>query len=162
MIQKFISKAENQKDTCAFSSTSIDYYTIKIEGKKQINIIGNCNWDGIDYTSLERKIFAKKFAELENKRRVIADSIINNLIGSWKVTGIENGFINGTKVTLRRINDSKLENEKHKIWTFHKSFKNQMKKDLDIDEGNSLINIKGSMYKIINIEAQKIELEYLW
>jgi hypothetical protein len=162
LINEFISRAETQKDTCSFNSSSIDRYDINIAGLKQINIIGNCHWNGIDYDSIERNIFSQKFLELENKRLVVADSISNSFIGCWNVVGLENGFIPRTKITLKRINDSDSQAIEQKVWNFDSSFKSQIKKDLDIDEGSSLIDIRGSTYEIIEIQSDRINLIYLW
>jgi len=162
LIDKFISKAKTQKDSCSFLSTSIDHYRIKIGNKKEFKITGNCEWDGIDYNYIEKKIFKSQFAELENKRRIVADSIATSFIGSWDVSGWENGKLTEKDVLLTRTNGNKIEIEGRYRWTFEKTKATALKEDLDIDEGSSLIELRGSTYKIINIGSDKIELRHLW
>src|SRR5690606_23355143 len=68
LIKSFIIKARNQKDSCSFGSTSIDRYKISIGDSEELKIIGNCEWNNIDYDSLEHKIFQKQFEQLKLKR----------------------------------------------------------------------------------------------
>jgi hypothetical protein len=162
LIDEFISKAKNQKDSCSFLSTSIDRYKINIGNKEQINIIGNCDWNGIDYDSLEKIIFEHKFSELKNKREFVADSIIESLNGIWDVSGWKNGALKNKEVTLTRTNDNEPKIEGQYRWTFDKTKMAELKNNLDIDEGSSLIEIRGSTYDIIKIEHNRIELKHLW
>ena len=162
IIDRFISKAKTQKDSCSFLSTSIDHYKIKIGNKEEMKIIGNCEWDGIDYDYIEKNIFKSHFADLENKRKIVADSIAKSFTGTWDVSGWENGKLTDKEILLTRTNVNKLKTEGQYRWTFDKSNTTALKEDLDIDEGSSLIKIRGSTYKIINISADKIELKHLW
>lgn len=162
LINEFITKAKNQNDSCSFLSTSIDRYKINIENKEQINIIGNCDWNGIDYDSLEKKIFEHKFSELEKKREFVADSIVQSLNGIWDVSGWKNGVLKYKEIILTRTTDNKPKIEGQYRWTFDKIKTSELKNKLDIDEGSSLIEIRGSTYDIISIEPNRIELKYLW
>ncbi|AUC79967.1 hypothetical protein CW736_11595 [Nonlabens sp. MB-3u-79] len=162
LINEFISYAESQKDSCSFLSTSIDRYKIKIEDKKQINIIGNCDWNGIDYDSLEKKIFGNKFSELKNKREFVADSIVESFKGIWDVSGWKNGALKNKEVILTRTNENEPKSDGQYRWNFDKIKMAELKNNLDIDEGSSLIKIRGSTYDIISIESNQIELKHLW
>lgn len=162
LINEFIAKAKTQKDSCSFLSTSIDRYKINIGNEEQINIIGNCDWNGIDYDNLEKKIFDHKFSELKNKREFVADSIVESLKGIWEVSGWKNGTLKNKEVTLTRTNASKPKIEGQYRWTFDKTQMAELKNNLDIDAGSSLIEIRGSTYDIIKIEPNRVELKYLW
>jgi hypothetical protein len=162
LINEFITKAENQNDSCSSLSTSIDRYKINIRNKEQINIIGNCDWNGIDYASLEKKIFEHKFFELEKKREFVADSIVQSLEGIWNVSGWKDGVLKNKEVILARTTDIAPKIEGQYRWTFDKTKSSELKMNLDVDEGSSLIEIRGSTYDIISIEPNRIKLKYLW
>jgi len=161
LITKFIEKAKTTIDTCSFNSSSIDYYDIKTNGK-EIKIVGNCEWNGIDYDSLESKIFKHKFIELEKKREIVADSLAKSFNGIWDVSGWENGVLKNHNLVLTRTTENKPKIDGIYRWAFDKENNSDLKKNLDIDEGSTLIEIRGSMYKVLNIETDKIELKYLW
>ncbi len=57
IISDFIEKAKKQNDTCSFLSSSLDRYHIKIGTLDSISILGNCNWDGLDYITLTQRIY---------------------------------------------------------------------------------------------------------
>jgi hypothetical protein len=160
-ITEFINKAKLIKDTCSFNSSSIDYYDIKTNGK-EIKIVGNCEWNGIDYDSLERKIFKHKFVELKQKREIVADSLLKSFSGIWDVSGWVNGVLKNRNLVLTRTEENKPKIDGFYRWTFEKENESNFKKDLDIDEGSTLIEIRGSMYKVLSIKTDKIELKYLW
>ncbi|GAA3642799.1 hypothetical protein [Flavivirga jejuensis] len=161
LITEFIDKAKSIKDTCSLNSSSIDYYDIKTSGK-EIKIVGNCQWNGIDYDSLESKIFKHKFVELRKKRKIVADSLAKSFNGTWDVSGWENGVLKNRNLVLTRTTKSKPKINGFYRWTFETENESDFKKELDIDEGSTLIEIKGSMYKVLNIQTDKIELKYLW
>ena len=161
LITEFIEKAKTIKDTCPINSSSIDYYDIKTNGK-EIKIVGNCEWNGIDYDSLENKIFEHKFIELEKKRVIVADSLARSFNGIWDVSGWENGVLKNRNLVLTRTTENKPKIEGIYRWTFDKENNSDLKNNLDIDEGSTLIEIRGSMYKVLDIKMDKIELKYLW
>ena len=138
LITEFINKAKSLKDTCSVNSSSIDYYDIKTN-KNELKIVGNCEWNGIDYDSLERKIFKHKFIELKQKRESVADSIVKNFNGIWDVSGWENGVLKNRNLVLERITKNKPKVDGIYRWTFNKATQSELKNGLDIDEGNSLI-----------------------
>jgi len=161
LITDFINKAKSIKDTCSFNSSSIDYYDIKTNGKV-LKIIGNCDWNGIDYDSLESKIFKHKFVELKKKREIVADSLVKSFNGVWDVSSWENGVLKNQNLVLSRTTKDKPKIDGFYRWTFEKEKESELKKELDIDEGITLIKIRGSLYKILDIQTDKIELKYLW
>ncbi|WP_338732013.1 hypothetical protein [Mangrovimonas cancribranchiae] len=161
LITEFINKAKSIKDTCSFNSSSIDYYDIKTNGK-EIKIVGNCEWNGIDYDSLESKIFKHKFIELEKKRKIVADSLARSFNGIWDVSGWENGVLKNRNLVLTRTTEKEPKIDGIYRWTFEKEKEVEFKEKLDIDEGSTLIEIGASTYKVLNIENDKIELKYLW
>ncbi len=161
LITEFINRAKTIKDTCSFLSSSIDYYKIKTNGQK-INIVGNCEWNGIDYDSLERKIFEYKFVDLKKKREVLANSIVKSFRGIWDVSGWENGVLKNRNLVLTRTVENKPKVDGIYRWTFDKTKESELKKELDVDGGSSLIEISGSTYEILDIDTHKIELKYLW
>ena len=161
LINEFINKAKSIKDTCSFNSSSIDYYDIKTNGK-EIKIIGNCEWNGIDYDSLESKIFKHKFVELKKKREIVADSLVKSFNGVWNVSGWENGVLKNRNLTLTRTTENEPKIDGIYRWTFDKTKESEFKKNLDIDEGSTLIEIGASTYEVLNIGTDKIELKYLW
>ncbi|WP_055445148.1 hypothetical protein [Lacinutrix himadriensis] len=161
LIIEFINKAESIKDTCSFNSSSIDYYDIKIKGKA-LKIVGNCEWNGIDYDSLETKIFKHKFVELDKKREMVADSVVKSFNGFWDVYGWENGVLKNRNLVLRRTTENEPKIDGIYRWTFDKKKQSELKKNLNIDIGSALIEIGASTYKVLNIGNDKIELKYLW
>ena len=161
LITEFINKAKSIKDTCSFNSSSIDYYDIKTNGK-EIKIVGNCEWNGIDYDSLESKIFKHKFIELEKKREIVADSLVKSFNGIWDVSGWENGVLKNRNLVLTRTTEKEPKIDGIYRWTFEEEKGAEFKEKLDIDEGSTLIEIGASKYKVLNIENDKIELKYLW
>ncbi|RSK38130.1 hypothetical protein [Mangrovimonas spongiae] len=161
LITEFIEKAKTIKDTCSFNSSSIDYYDIKTNGK-EFKIVGNCEWNGIDYDSLESKIFKHKFIELEKKREIVADSLVRSFNGIWDVSGWENGVLKNRNLVLTRTTEKEPKIDGIYRWTFEKEKEAEFKEKLDIDEGSTLIEIGASTYKVLNIENDKIELKYLW
>ncbi|MBC3756957.1 hypothetical protein H7U19_00980 [Hyunsoonleella sp. SJ7] len=161
LITKFINRARTLKDTCLFNSSSIDYYDIKTNGE-EIKIVGNCDWKGIDYDSLEHKIFEDKFIELKRKREIVADSLANSFLGVWDVSGWENGVLKNRNIVLTRATESKPKIEGFYRWAFKRTRESEFKKKLDVDEGGTLIEIGASTYKVLHIENNKIELRYLW
>lgn len=161
LITEFIEKAKTIKDTCSFNSSSIDYYDIKTNGK-EFKIVGNCEWNGIDYDSLEYKIFKHKFIELEKKREIVADSLVRSFNGIWDVSGWENGVLKNRNLVLTRTTEKEQKIDGIYRWTFEKEKEAEFKEKLDIDEGSTLIEIGASTYKVLNIENDKIELKYLW
>lgn len=161
LITEFINKAKSIKDTCSFNSSSIDYYDIKTNGNA-IKIVGNCEWNGIDYDSLENKIFKHKFIELKKKREIVADSLVEIFNGFWDVSGWENGVLKNRNLVLTRTTENQPKIDGIYRWTFEKEKESEFKEKLDIDEGSTLIEIGASTYKVLNIEKNKIELKYLW
>lgn len=161
LITEFIKKAKSIKDTCSFNSSSIDYYDIKTNGK-EIKIIGNCEWNGIDYDSLENKIFKHKFVELKKKRENVADSLVESFNGAWDVFGWENEVLKNRDLVLTRTTENEPKIDGIYRWTFDKEKSSEFRHSLDIDEGSTLIEIGASTYKVLNIENDKIELKYLW
>ncbi|MFD2726154.1 hypothetical protein [Hyunsoonleella rubra] len=161
LITEFVNRARTIKDTCLFNSSSIDYYNIKTNGE-EIKIVGNCDWKGIDYDSLEHKIFEDKFIELKRKREIVADSLANSFLGVWDVSGWENGVLKNRNILLTRTTASEPKIEGRFRWTFDGIKASEFKKKLDIDEGSTLIEIGASTYKVLHVENNKIALRYLW
>lgn len=161
LITEFIEKAKTIKDTCSFNSSSIDYYDIKTNGK-EFKIVGNYEWNGIDYDSLESKIFNHKFIELEKKQEIVSDSLVMSFNGIWDVYGWENGVLKNLNLVLTRSTEKEPKIDGIYRWTFEKEKEAEFKEKLDIDEGSTLIEIGASTYKVLNIENDKIELKYLW
>ena len=161
LLTQFINKAKSMNDTCPFNSSSIDQYELKTSGQ-EIKIVGNCDWNGIDYDSLENKIFKNEFIQLESKRQMIADSLAKSFNGSWDVAGWENGVLKNRNIELTKTSENEPKKDGVYRWEFKKENDSLFKKQLDIDEGSTLVEIKGSMYKVIDIENDKIKLKFLW
>jgi hypothetical protein len=161
LLTKFINKAKTLKDTCSLNSSSTDYYRIKTT-RQEIKIVGNCEWNGIDYDSLEKKIFKHKFIELNKKREFVTDSIVNGFNGIWDVTGWENGVLKNRNLVLNRTTENKPKVDGIYRWTFDKNKQAEFKQKLNLGERSTSIEIGASTYKIINIEKDRIELNYMW
>lgn len=161
LLAEFVEKANTMKDTCSFTSSSIDYYDIKTNGK-EIKIVGNCEWNGTHYFSLEKKIFKHKFLELDKKREIVADSLARSFNGTWDVSGWENGVLKNRNLVLTRLMENRPKIEGFYRWTFDKENNSDLKESLDIDEGSTLIEIRGSMYEILDIKVDQIKLKHLW
>ncbi|WP_299307395.1 hypothetical protein [uncultured Psychroserpens sp.] len=161
LITEFINKAKSIKDTCSFNSSSIDYYNIKTNGN-ELKIVGNCEWNGIDYDSLVNKLFKHKFVELKKKREIVADSLVKSFNGAWDVFGWENGVLKNRNLVLTKTTENEPKIDGIYRWTFDKEKSSEFRHNLDIDEGSTLIEIGASTYKVLNIENDRIELKYLW
>ena len=161
LITEFINKAKSIIDTCAFNSSSIDYYDIKTNGNL-LKIVGNCEWNGIDYDSIERKIFKHKFIELGKKRKIVSDSLVKSFCGIWDVFGWENGVLKSKDLVIERVSENAPEISGIYRWTFDKKNESKLKENLDIDEGHTSIEIGASTYEILSIESDKIKLRYMW
>lgn len=161
LLNEFLNKAKTRKDTCSLNSSSLDYYRIKTN-KQEIKIVGNCEWNGIDYDSLEKKIFKHKFIELNKKREYVVDSIVSGFYGIWDVTGWENGALKSKNLVLNRTTENKPKIDGIYRWTFDKTKQAEFKKNLNLGEGSTSIEIGASTYNILNIKKDKIELKYLW
>ncbi|WP_203296769.1 hypothetical protein [Luteirhabdus pelagi] len=162
MINAFIEEARNKKDTCQSTSSWREHYEIKIGNNELIKLIGNCDWLKLDYNGLEKELFKEYFNELEQKRLKTSDSIISSFIGDWKVLGLEKGYNRGAEVNLIRIKKGEQPSESVKKWSFGDHFRKRAKKEVDIDEGSTTIDLNGSIYRIIRIKSDTINLEYLW
>lgn len=158
-IKTFIARAKKQKDSCSLLSSSIDYYDIEIGGNKKIKIIGNCEWNGIDYDSLEQRLFYRKFNELKNKRTLLTDSLANSFIGIWRVSGWENGALINKDVNLTRLAKNEPKNKEKTYWTIENP--TELKKYIYIINGR-FIEIRGSNYEIKKIKSDRIELRFRW
>jgi hypothetical protein len=161
LLTEFVNKAKTLKDTCSLNSSSTDNYRIKTN-IQEIKIVGNCEWNGIDYDSLEKKIFKHKFIELNKKREFVTDSIVKGFNGIWDVTGWENGVLKNRNLVLNRTTENKPKVDGIYRWTFDKTKQSELKKSLNINAGSTSIEIGASTYKVLKIGTDKIELKYLW
>ncbi len=80
--------------------------------------------------------------------------MVKSFNGFWDVSGWENGVLKNRNLVLTRITKNEPKNGIYR-WTFDKENESNFKKDLDIDEGSTLIEIRGSMYKVLSIKTEK-------
>jgi len=187
IIKEFIQKAKELNGDCPIRSTSVDDYKILIHNDTTYKIHGHCDWDSLDYFSLERLLFSEHFNDLEKKRISLKDSINKLLIGQWIVDGLHKGLKQNDSITLWRTDDLKRDAI---IWSFGDSlkFRSLENKIFDLKLSNSydllvkngsvdieissgaLIDKKGNMtienygayFSILEMESKKIILKYWW
>jgi len=186
-IYRFVDKAKQlEKSSCPSLTTSIDHYLITINEGTSIRIVGNCEWNGLNYNALEKIIFKEKFEELEFKRNSFKDSIRTNLEGIWKVSGLKQDLKRYDLVILYRtpkFSKSRLKT----IWSFTDSidFKSHTNNIIDLkysteywlivsygyvsltirpgyieNEGKYIKKNDGLHFMIKKMETDKITLEY--
>jgi hypothetical protein len=189
VIDMFIHKAEELNGECPIKNTSVDDYKIKIHNDTTFKIYGHCDWDSLDYFSIEKELFKSHFDDLEQKRETLKDSISSALNGKWIVTGLDNLKQNDT-VTFWRTNELDDIEEGTVIWMFSDSLKftsfdNKLfdltySKDYELilkngynhlrigsgavidNKGNMTIENYGANFEIINIDNEIIKLKYWW
>ena len=88
--------------------------------------------------------------------------MVKSFNGFWNVSGWQNGVLRNRNLVLTRTTENEPKIDGIYRWTFDKEKQSELKKNLDIDEGSTLIKIDASTYKVLNIATDKIELKYLW
>lgn len=190
IIDKFILKAEELNGECQIKNTSVDNYIINIHNDTVFKIYGHCDWDGLDYFSIEKLLFKEHFGDLENKRVILKDSISKGLKGQWIITGLDKEIKHNDTVTMWRTDEVNNIESGKTVWTFSDSlsFKSFDNRNFDLTYSNSyelnvingenhlsinsgaLIDKKGNMtiknyganFEILMIEPGKIILQYWW
>jgi len=118
LIKKFINKAKEFNGECPIITSSIDYYEITIHKDTVYKIGGNCNWEGLDFFSIEKKLFQNHFELLNKKRVSLKDSLNKILSGQWIVTGLNKELGKRDTIILWRT-DELDENENGAVfWKF--------------------------------------------
>lgn len=186
-IREFIETSKRFIGDCPIQSTSIDIYYITIEHDTSHRIYGNCDWNGLDYFSLEQKLFEKKFSELNRYRSNLKDSMVNALKGEWVVNGLKKEMKQNELLQLQRTDEFDEQEVGTVIWSFGDSlsFNSSNNKKIDLTYSKSYgLNVKnGSLDLIISpgfaiqpnegynygvyltiekIETEKITLQYWW
>jgi len=189
IIDKFIRKAEVLNGECPIRNTSVDDYNINIHNDTVFKIYGHCDWDGLDYFSIEKLLFKEHFDDLEKKRKGLEDSISIALNGKWIVTGLDNIKQNDTIAFWKTDELDDLE-EGTIVWMFSDSSSfhsfNNSQFDLTYSKNYELILINGSNhlrigsgavidkkgnmtienyganFEILHIDIDKIYLKYWW
>ena len=85
ILNTFLKLAKNYKNDCfeEFSSSYVQYYTIKIDDE-EIVIRKSCDWRDHTFFDLKKNIFKKYLSELENKKNELNIKFSNLLVGKWK------------------------------------------------------------------------------
>ncbi len=161
-LNKFLKMVSQQPDTCSLLSTSLDRYRITINNDSVIRIFGNCEWDNVDYMELEKQFFAKQRQLLEIKRKHVKDSIRNVFFGTWDVTGWKDGKLVNKNVILQRTTGVSPNKPGYYRWSFDPNNISAKIKRLNVDGKTPTITIRGSVYEIIEIDSNNINLRYLW
>ena len=150
-IYRFIEKAkELENNKCSIRPSSRNLYKVTINNQTSIIIKGNCEWNGLDYKAIEKKIFKEKFDELDLKRNLLKDSIRNTIEGKWIVSGLKKDPKRHDIVILDKLNDSNKLADKT-IWSFKDSidFKSHT---------NDIINLKYSMEYWLSVSNGYVSL----
>lgn len=187
-ISKRINKSCDENSQIV--SSSIDLYHISVGNDTLIKIDGNCDWNGLDYFSIEQKIFNEKFTVLNTYRTNLKDSIITVLTGEWIVSGLKKEMSQNDTLILERTDELSEMEEEIIIWSFGDSlsFNSSDRKVLDLTysknyeiyvnngsldltiasgavilpNGNMTIENYGAYLTIEKIEKDKIILKYCW
>jgi len=194
IIKEFLKTSKKMNERCdeefQVVSSSIDFYHISVENDTLIEINGNCDWNGLDYFSIEKKLFNEKFTELKARRTHLKDSINDVLKGRWVVSGLKNKLKQNDILTLERTDELDELEVGTIIWTFgdslsfsssdnrildftysknYKLYVNNGSLDLTIasgavilSNGNMTIENYGAYLTIEEIEKDKIILNYWW
>jgi hypothetical protein len=123
VIKKFIQKAKELNGKCPIKTTSINDYLITINNKPTYKIKGNCDWEDLDYKSIEKLIFKRNYEILEKKRITLKDSIIDELKGHWILNGFHEGLKKFDLLSLCRITKLSDVAPNTIVWTFSDSLK---------------------------------------
>jgi len=189
-VKNFILKAKILNGECPIESTSVDEYNITIENDTTYEIHGHCDWNGLDYFSIEKLLFKEHFNNLDYARNTLKDSVIKELKGQWIITGLNKELKRNDIVTMWRTDELDDLEKGMIIWNFSDSLSfgsldNEIfdltyskKYQLLVAYGNvnlrissgALVDSKGNMtikncgadFNIREIESEKIVLDYWW
>jgi len=118
LIKKFIQKAKEFNGECPIITSSVDNYEIIIHNDTVYKIEGHCNWEGLDFYSIEKILFQNHFDSLNKKRVSLKDSLNRILSGQWIVTGLNKELKQSDTIILLRTD----EHDKYEIgsvfWEF--------------------------------------------
>ncbi len=190
IIKRFIEKAKELNGNCPIESTSVDDYNIVIHNDTTYKIHGHCDWDSLDYFTIEKLLFKEHFNDLEKRRVSLKDSINKLLIGQWIVNGLHKGLKQNDSITLWRTDELDDLEVGTIIWNFDDSLKfgsldnnifdlaysnsydllvENGSVDLRINsgalidkKGNITIQNYGAYFSILEMESEKIILNYWW
>ena len=190
VIKNFILIAKIFNGECPIESSSIDKYNITINNDTTYKIYGHCDWNGLDYFSIEKLLFKEHINNLNYARNNLKDSVIKELKGQWIITGLNRELKRDDIVTMWRTDELDDLGIGTTIWNFSDSLRFESLGNEVFDliysndyqllveygevnlrinsgalidtEGNMTIKNYGANFNIIEIESEKIVLEYWW
>ncbi|MCD4747136.1 MAG: hypothetical protein K8R58_12635 [Bacteroidales bacterium] len=123
IIKDFIQKARELNGECPIATTSIDRYKITIHNDTTYNILGYCDWVGLDYFSFEKILFREHFEDLDKKRYSLKDSVNQVLRGHWIVTGLSGNIKRGDLIYMEWTDNLDDLETSTIVWEFSNNYK---------------------------------------
>ena len=68
LIKNFINKAKELNGNCPIKSKSVDDYNVCIQNDTSYHINGHCDWEGLDFLSVENALFEERFLQLKEEQ----------------------------------------------------------------------------------------------
>lgn len=98
---KFLDKAKSLPKKCDRFSSVENRYIIAI-GKDTLDINGDCNWDNLDFSFLDKQLFAVNHLDIENKKNAFIADLNKKLIGKWYLQPLKEKLKRDDKITFSR------------------------------------------------------------
>jgi hypothetical protein len=181
---QFLSKAKLIPKECPKLSTSIEHYIITF-AKDTIKIRGECDWDSLDFFSLQRLLFKDKFEQLELKKLNIVNNLNKKLIGKWYFKPLKKELKKDDYFILTKTNDFNSECS----WEFGNqlSFKSSCNKVFNLmysdkygwqvngdiyfeirggiithKDGSMTVGNYGAIFTLEELTDNELKLKFLW
>jgi hypothetical protein len=178
----FLNKARSLPSECPVLSTSISRYTV-IQGEDTVHIHGECDWEGLDFSSLRAILFREKIEAHETRRTTILDSLNTALQGRWYYF-LARKPERGERVILVRRNDpsqcywefsmeSKFSNSCNEVFDFKRSetYRLNLQKQISLvvapgavvsSNGTMSISNYGGTFILDSVTDSLLSLTFLW
>lgn len=115
-LKKFLLIAKRLNENCQ-NSNSIPEYQI-ITDKDTLKITSDCDWNNLDYFSLQENLFKTKFNDLKKKRKAIIDSLDKKITGKWYYEPLKEKPKKGDCIKLTKVK----QNQSDCYWEFSKNY----------------------------------------
>jgi hypothetical protein len=122
LVKQFLVKARQlYYQRCPITSSEKVTYNVRIGLDSNLYIEGNCDWDGLDYNSLENSILNHQYIASGNSMADLKDSIAEIpklLSGYWVISGLKNEITKNDTVVMERIDGLYGLNKNAIVWSF--------------------------------------------
>lgn len=166
LVKRFMVKARQlYYQRCPKTSADKTVYNVRVGLDSNLYIEGNCNWEGLDYNSLEATILNHQFMASDNSMANLNDSIAEIpkiLSGYWVVYGLKNEISRNDTVKLERVDGLYGLNKNAIVWSFNAdtTFKSMNNKIMDLTYSTSYHLYKND--KSVKIGAIELAIDAGW